>query len=318
MQYFKLSGGQEMPVFGLGTWKSEKGEVYRAVCESVQQGYNHVDCAPIYGNEPEVGEALSEVLRSGQIARKDLWVTSKLWNDAHAPENVLPALQKTLSDLHLEYLDLFLIHWPVVFAPGVGYPQSGDEFLPLEALPISETWKAMEECVKKGLVRAIGVSNFSIKKLDQLLRTAVIAPAVNQIELHPFLQQKDMLAYCADKNVRLTAYAPLGSGDRPDRMKGADEPSLLKHPVIADVAAKHGATPGQILIKWAVTRGTVVIPKSVNPKRIKENIESLSIDLDQEDMEQIASLDRHFRYVTGSFWQPPGSPYTMENLWDEK
>ncbi|PIE58094.1 MAG: aldehyde oxidoreductase [Desulfobulbus propionicus] len=306
-----------MPLFGLGTWKAGKGEVYQAVCEAVKQGYTHIDCAPIYGNEPEIGRALSHILSSKMIERRNLWVTSKLWNDAHAADKVQPALEKTLSDLRLDYLDLYLIHWPVVFAPGAGYPKTGEGFLPLEQLPISATWQAMEACVDKGLARVIGVSNFSIKKLDRLLETARILPAVNQIELHPFLQQNEMIRYCQKKGIQLTAYSPLGSQDRPKGLKDSREPVLLEHPVIQETAVKHGATPGQVLISWAIARETAVIPKSVHPERIKENIEALDLCLDQDDMNTIASLDRHFRYVTGSFWQVPGSPYTMENLWDE-
>ena len=179
----------------------------------------------IYGNEPEVGQALSEVLGAGNVTRQDLWITSKLWNNAHAPELVEPALRQTLTDLGTQYLDLFLIHWPVVFAPGVAFAQKAEEFIPLANQPISETWKALESCREKGLVRNIGVCNFTVTKLKKLCEQATVQPAMNQIELHPYLQQDQMLAFCREHNIQLTAYSPLGSGDRPKALKKKDEPS---------------------------------------------------------------------------------------------
>lgn len=318
MRYFELSSGQKMPSFGLGTWQSNEGLVYQAVLEAIKLGYKHIDCAPIYGNEPEVGKALKEALNANLITREDLWVTSKLWNNHHAAEDVEPALKQTLSDLKLEYLDLFLIHWPVACIRDVIHAQRGEDFLSLEKAPLSETWQAMEECVEKGLVRAIGVSNFSVKKLGQLQQAARISPAVNQVELHPFLQQNTLLEYCKKNDIRLTAYAPLGSPGRPEEMKGQGETSLLDHPEIVSIAQKHGVPAGQVLIQWAITRGTVAIPKSVNPQRIKENIGALDLTLDQEDMIAISNMDRHHRYVDGSFFEAPGSPYTLENIWDEQ
>ncbi len=316
MQFFTLNSGDQIPALGLGTWKSAPGTVATAVKEAIACGYRHIDCAPIYGNEPEVGQALSEVLQTGTVTRPDLWITSKLWNNAHAPEQVEPALRQTLTDLQVEYLDLFLIHWPVAFAPGVLFAQKPEEFIPLVEQPVIETWKALEACKEKGLVRNIGVCNFTVAKLSALLSQATIAPAMNQIELHPYLQQKQMLAFCREHNIQLTAYSPLGSGDRPKALKKKDEPTLLDNPVVGKVAAKHGITPAQVLLAWGLTRGTVVIPKSTNPERIRQNLAAADLKLDEEDMVDMAQIDLGFRFVDGAFFCGQGSPYSLDDLWD--
>ena len=195
MKTLQFKNKDAMPIIGLGTWKSKKGEIYHAVRQAVKVGYRHFDCAAIYGNEQEIGQALKDSIASGEITRKDIWVTSKLWNNAHAKDQVSIALKKTLTDLCLEYLDLYLIHWPVCIKPGIQYPRTGSDFIPLDELPLEHTWEGMEACVNEGLSRHIGVSNTSIKKLTGLVETAGIKPEMNQVELHPFLQQNDMLAY---------------------------------------------------------------------------------------------------------------------------
>lgn len=314
MKTYALPNGDGIPAFGLGTWKSPGGEVYKAVKEALKVGYRHIDCAPAYGNEVEIGRALSE---APDVKRDDLWVTSKLWNNAHDPERVQPALKQTLRDLKLDYLDLFLIHWPVLFKSDVAFPRTGGDFLPLDAVPTMETWGALEECVKKGLVKHIGVSNFSIKKLEELVVSASIKPVVNQVELHPFLQQPKLFDFCKSNNIYLTAYSPLGSGDRPAHFHRDNDPMLFENPVIKKIADKHGASAGQVLIKWGVQRGTVVIPKTVTPARIKENYDAQTVNLDDEDMRDIAALDKGYRFLDGSVWCMPGSPYTLENIWDE-
>jgi len=304
-----------MPILGLGTWKSAPGEVYDAVNVALEAGYRHIDCAPIYGNESEVGRSLTESFEAGVTSREDVWITSKLWNDAHAPEDVRPALRQTLSDLQIDTIDLFLIHWPVALKKGTQLPQSPSDFVSLDEVPITETWAAMEELVDDGLARQIGVSNFNIPKLQTLLDTADHPPEMNQIELHPYLQQTDMVEFARENNVHLTAYSPLGSKDRPDGMKSDDEPILLDDPTIAEIADAHDATSAQVLISWAIHRSTAVIPKSVNEGRIKENLAAADVELTDADMEQIATLDRQRRYVDGEFWAMEGSPYTMEQIW---
>jgi len=315
MQTLSFDSDDAMPILGLGTWKSAPGEVYDAVNVALEAGYRHIDCAPIYGNESEVGRSLTESFEAGVTSREDVWITSKLWNDAHAPEDVRPALRQTLSDLQIDTIDLFLIHWPVALKKGTQLPQSPSDFVSLDEVPITETWAAMEELVDDGLARQIGVSNFNIPKLQTLLDTADHPPEMNQIELHPYLQQTDMVEFARENNVHLTAYSPLGSKDRPDGMKSDDEPILLDDPTIAEIADAHDATPAQVLISWAIHRSTAVIPKSVNEGRIKENLAAADVELTDADMEQIATLDRQRRYVDGEFWAMEGSPYTMEQIW---
>lgn len=316
MKNLIFQNNDKMPIMGLGTWKSKPREIYKAVRQAIKIGYRHIDCAAIYGNEKEIGQALKDSITAGEITREDIWITSKLWNNAHQKDHVPRALGKTLKDLCLDYLDLYLIHWPVPIKPQVTYPKRASDFFRPNELSLSETWEALELCVKKGSAKHIGVSNFSIKKLDGLMETARIKPEMNQIELHPFLQQNDMLQYCKENNILLTAYAPLGSGDRPPVLKNKDEQSLLDNSIILKIADENEYSPAQVLIRWAVKRQTAVIPKSVNPDRLAENFKSMTIELSDEDMDALSKLDKGSRYIRGDFWTTAGSPYTLQNLWD--
>jgi len=316
VKYFEFDNGDKMPFLGLGTWKSDKGEVGNAVIEALKLGYRHIDCAAVYLNEEEIGDALQYAQEKGIVSREELWVTSKLWNTEHERQHVVPALEKTLADLKLRYLDMYLIHWPVVIRQGAPAPWNPEDFQSLEELPVSETWKGMEEGLDSGLTRHIGVSNFSVKKLQDLIDSGG-SPEMNQIELHPLLQQSEMLDFCRKNGIGLTAYAPLGSRDRPARLHKDTDPDLFKNEVITEIALNHACSPAQLLIAWGINRGTATIPKSVNPDRLKQNYDAAEIKLSNEEMEKITQLDRHYRYIDGGIWIREGNPYTMENLWDE-
>jgi len=316
MRTATFANGDRMPLLGLGTWKSAPGEVGAAVREAIRLGYRHIDCASVYGNEPEVGEAIRAAIAAGDVTREELWITSKLWCNAHGRDNVEPALRRTLGDLGLDWLDLYLIHWPVPIKPGVAFPASGDELLPPAQVPIHDTWAGMEAAQQAGLTRHLGVSNFSSRKLHDLLRHGRIRPEVNQVERHPLLQQPALVADCATEGIHITAYSPLGSQDRPAALKGADEPVLLENPVIGGIAADHGCSPAQVLIAWQLQGGISTIPKSVSPARLRENLAAAAIELTAADLERIAQLDQHRRLVDGSFWLMEGSPWSLQSLWD--
>lgn len=317
MKTLEFANGDQMQAIGLGTWKSTSEDIYGVVKDALKLGYRHIDCATIYGNEAGVGRALADSIDEGVVKRDEVWVTSKLWNNAHAPEDVQPTLEKTLTDLKIDYVDLYLVHWPIAYKKHVQYHTSADDFIPLREMPILDTWRKMEEMLGNGLCRHIGVSNFSIKKLEALLKDAKIKPEMNQIELHPYLQQTAMLEFCNKNGIYLTGYAPLGSSDRPARLKVDDEPILLNDPVIEKIASRNRISPAQVLIGWAVQRGTSVIPKSVRKERLVENLDADRVSLSEQDLEEIAMLDKHRRYISGTFWAVEGGPYTLENIWDE-
>lgn len=315
MKTLEFKNKDTLDAIGLGTWKSEPGKVKEAVYTALKSGYTHIDCALVYGNEAEVGKALNKALNEGILTREDLWVTSKLWNNAHKSEDVIPALEQSLKDLQLDYLDLYLMHWPVAFKPDLeGFPQGDDDYLSLEEVPLIETWNAMLEAKRQGLVNHVGVSNFSVKKLKGLIDKTDDVPEMNQVELHPLLQQDDLLAFCHGHDIHLTAYSPLGSGDRSEEMKADDEPSMLENETINEIAQKHNCSPAQVLIAFHLHRDTAVIPKSTNPDRIKENLESAQIKFDDNDMQKLKSLDRHYRYVNGKFFEN-NSKYS--NIYDD-
>jgi len=312
MRAIEFQNGDRMPLMGLGTWLLNKNEVYNAVSDAIHIGYRHFDCASIYGNEAEIGRALHDALKDGLVKREDLFVTSKLWNSDHAPERVEMALKKSLNDLQLEYLDLYLIHWPVAFRSGCEHAGEASDLVSLEEIPLSVTWLAMAKMKVINLTRHIGVSNFNIIKLQQLIDETSIIPELNQIELHPYFQQKDLVSFCQSKQILVTAYSPLGSSHLIKSENG-----LTREAVVLKISKKHACTTAQVLLAWGMQRGTAVIPKSVHRVRIMENFGALNVHLDTDDMNEMAILERNLRITTGAFCALPGSSYTLKNIWEE-
>lgn len=315
MKNLIFRNGDNLPILGLGTWKSKPGEVRQAVYWAIEAGYRHIDCAAIYQNEREVGQGVADALADGLVKRKDLFITSKLWNDSHRHEDVRPALEKTLSDLRLDQLDLYLVHWPIAFKPGVGFATHREEYYTYQDVPLTQTWEAMQEQKAAGLAKHIGVSNFNQTKLKEIIAMGGEAPEMNQVELHPFLPQENLVKFCTENQILVTAYSPLGSPDsRADRHK--NDPKLLENPVVAEIAKKHSAGVGQVLIAWSISRDIAVIPKSVNQGRIIDNLKAADLILDATDLAALASIGVAHRFVDGSFFTGPQSPYKPTDLWE--
>ncbi|NHE58126.1 aldo/keto reductase [Cyclobacterium plantarum] len=316
MKRLKFANGDTMPALGLGTWRSKPNEVYEAVLHAIKTGYRHIDCAHVYKNEKEIGDALNRAISEGWVKREELWITSKLWNDSHLKADVLPAMETTLKNLQLDYLDLYLVHWPVAIKKGVDFPSGPGDFLTYQEAPLSETWMAMETLWDKKLARHIGLSNFNTLKLDEIRKDARVQPEVNQVELHPYLPQEKLKAYCDKHAIWLTGYGPLGAAYRVANDE-VDHPILLEDGDLKKVAQKHQATVAQVVLAWGMQRGTSVVPKSTNPQRITENFGALQISLDEADMEVIQNLKGPFRYTPGPAWVENGSPYSYSDLWEE-
>lgn len=315
MKNLEFKNGDKVPILGLGTWKSKPGEVRQAVFWAIEAGYRHIDCAAIYQNEREVGQGIADALAEGLVKRKDLFVTSKLWNDSHRHEDVKLALEKSLGDLRLDYLDLYLVHWPIAFKPGIGFATHREEYYTYQDVPLTQTWESMQEQKAAGAARHIGVSNFNQAKLKEILGLGGEKPEMNQVEMQPYLPQHELVDFCTQNGILMTAYSPLGSPDSRSE-KHKNDPKLLEDPIVESIAKKHLATTGQILIAWSISRDIAVIPKSVNQGRIIENLQSADLVLDAEDLQALATIGVSHRFVDGKFFTGTQSPYKLTDLWD--
>jgi len=298
MKFIKLNTGFEIPILGLGTYNSQPGEVERAVSCAIDIGYRHFDCAWFYANEAEIGKALKEKINEGKVKREELFITSKLWNNFHAREKVVPKLKETLAALQTDYLDLFLIHCPFAFkeeAPLWPINEGKSAYSDIDYL---ETWKGMEECVKLGLTKSIGVSNFNAKQLQRVLANCNIPPAVNQVECNPNLSQKKLIEFCNENNIHVTGYSPLGKAET----AGTEYPeSTIFDPKVAAIGKKYGKTPAQVVLNYLITLGISVVPKSVKESRIKENFDVLDFTLDEEDIKYLDGCNKNKRVCPLAF-----------------
>ncbi|CAB3253475.1 unnamed protein product [Arctia plantaginis] len=295
----KFNNGLTCPILGLGTWQAASGEVTRAVSHAIDIGYRHIDGAHLYYNEKEVGQAIKEKIKQGVVKREDLFITSKLWNTYHRADLVEKAVKMSLSDLGLDYLDLYLIHWPMAY-------KEGDNNFPLDSNGLAiasdadyvDTWKAMEKLVEKGFVKSIGVSNFNSVQLTRILNVASIKPVTNQVECHPYLNQNKLFEFCKEWNIIITAYSPLGSPKRPWVKPG--ELYLMEDPKVITVSKRWNKSPAQVLIRYQIERGIIVIPKSASKTRIEENFKVWDFQLTKDDIDLLDSLDCSCRFIPQS------------------
>jgi alcohol dehydrogenase (NADP+) len=309
-----------MPAIGLGTFGSDHVsplEIAAAVEGAAALGYRHFDCASVYGNEAQIGYALQQILRSG-IQRGQLWITSKLWNDKHGENDVIPSCRQSLADLRLEYLDLYLVHWPFpnYHPPGCDVNSRSNDAKAYIHAEFMKTWRKMEDLVDLGLVRHIGTSNMTIPKLKLLLRDARIKPAVNEMEMHPHFQQPELFDFVRSNSMVPVGYCPIGSPGRPDRDRMPDDTVPTEDPVIVKIANRLGVHPAVVCVKWAVQRGQVPIPFSTNRNHYLSNLEGIvSEPLTETEMGEISAIHRNCRLIKGQvfLWKEGQS---WEDLWD--
>ena len=299
-------GSTKMPSVGLGLWKIERERVAHVVKQAIQIGYRHLDSAADYGNELEVGHGIKQALDEGLCKRENLWITSKLWNTFHAAEHVEQACDKTLADLGVEYLDLYLIHFPISlqYVPvatryppeWIFDPEAQEPEMKIAPVPLSETWRAMEALVAKGKVKQIGVCNYNSALIHDLMAYAKIKPAVLQIESHPYLTQERLLRLAADYDIAVTTFSPLGSLSYVELEMARQEESLLQQPVVLAAAERLNRSAAQVLLRWGVQRGVAIIPKTSRVTRLAENIALFDFELSSQEMQAISALNCNRRF----------------------
>ncbi|XP_014287908.1 aldo-keto reductase family 1 member A1 isoform X1 [Halyomorpha halys] len=291
----KLQNEITMPLLGITTHSTQQDEPWGEIVKcAIDIGYRHIDCASVNQNERIIGEAIAEKIAQGEIEREEIFVTSKLWNNKHEKEAVVPALKRTLANLGLQYLDLYLIHWPFSFpdVPGELYPRDANRKVLTTEIDFKNTWKGMEECIDKGLAKSIGLSNFNLHQLREVCRTAKIKPSVLQIECHPYLAQLELIKVCKSKNIEITAYMPLGKRIPP--MRGR---SLIKDPVLVNLGLKHKRTPAQIALRYQMDRGVAALPRTLKKERLKENFNIFDFSLSEKDILVLDCLNKDERYM---------------------
>lgn len=316
-----LSTGARIPSIGMGTFGSDAvsaEEIATAVVQAAEIGYRHFDCASVYRNEREIGESMVRLIGSG-IAREQLWITSKVWNDCHAPAAVERSCIQSIRDLRVEYLDAYLVHWPFPnhHDPGCDVESRSNHAHPYIHGDFMATWRAMESLVDRGLVRHIGTSNMTIPKLSLLLRDARIRPALNEMELHPHFQQPALFDFLRSNEIVPVGYSPLGSPGRPERDRTPEDTSPLTDPVILEIAERRNLQPAQVCLKWGLQRGQVLIPFSTKQRNLLANLQVvLEPDLSEEEMAAIHTSDRNCRLIKGQvfLWKANQS---WRDLWDE-
>lgn len=318
--YRTLVSGARIPVIGLGTFGSDRygaDEVARAVRGAIADGYRLIDCAAVYGNESEIGVVLEEAMEAG-VDRADLFVMSKVWNDAHEPEAADASVRRSLRELRLDRLDAVFVHWPFPnhHAPHADTDARDADARPYDHAAFMRLWRALEALVDEGLVRHLGTSNVTIPKLERILDDARIAPALNEMELHPCFQQPELFRFCLDHGIQPVGYSPLGSPSRPERDRTPDDIVDVEHPVVRAIAAAHGVHPALVCLKWAVARGQIPIPFSVKEAQYRANLRAVLEDpLTPEEIESMRSVERNDRLIKGQVFLWPGAGSWLD-LWD--
>jgi diketogulonate reductase-like aldo/keto reductase len=315
----KLRSGDEIPAIGLGTFGSDfysKEEIAEAVKDAIRLGYRHIDCAEVYMNEKEIGQAIAEVIKEGTVKREDLWITGKVWNNHH--REVEKACRKSLEDLGIGYFDLYLVHWPFPnhHAPGAPPDARNPDSKPFSVDEFMDTWKQMEALVEKGLTKNIGTSNMTIAKFEATLPHMRILPAANEMELHPCFQQPELFNYVVEKGMQPIGYSPIGSPKRPERDRTDQDAVDIEHPIVVKIAERLGVHPAIVCIKWAIQRGQIPIPFSVHRSKYYSNLANAIKDpLTEEEMEEMKKVDCNSRLIKGQVFLWEGAK-GWEDLWD--